>query len=148
VKTTGYPLGVVFALGAATAYGVNAILVKEGIQRFGIVLPGLVIAAVVGMLTLTPLALRSLPPSRPPARSIGLVLLSGLCAACGIGSYFLALSQLPVSVVVPVSSAYPLVTLIMARVFLRQSESITPRTIAGAVCVVAGVALIALTRGQ
>lgn len=148
MKDRGFLIGVLLALGAATAYGVNAILVKEGIQRFGVVLPGLAVAALVGMIALTPMALRARPAIRPPARSIGLVLLSGLCAACGIGSYFLALSQLPVSIVVPLSSVYPLVTLAVMRVFLHQTETITPRTIVGAMCVVAGVVLIALTRAQ
>lgn len=139
-------MGTLLALGAATAYGVNAIVAKEGMQRFGVVLPGLVVAIVAGLLAMTPLALRALPPVRPPARSVGFVMLAGLCAAGGIGSYFLALSQLPVSIVVPISSAYPLVTLLLARLFLHQSERITWRTALGALCVVAGIVVIALNR--
>jgi transporter family protein len=139
-------IGALLALGAATAYGINAILVKEGIQRFGVALPGLTVSVAVGLLGMALVSLRTPPAKRPPARSIGFMLLAGLCAACGVGSYFLALSLLPVSVVVPISSAYPLVTLALARLFLNQSEHLTWRTALGAACVVAGVIIVALAR--
>lgn len=139
-------VGALFAFGAATAYGINAVLVKEGIQRFGVTLPGLIIAVTVGLLGMAPLSVRAWPSKRPPARSIGFMMASGLCAACGIGSYFLALSLLPVSVVAPISSAYPLVTLALARVFLNRSERVTWRIALGAACVVAGIVIITLTR--
>ena len=139
-------IGIVFALGAATAYGVNAVVVKEGIQRYGVVLPGLAVAIVVGMLAISPMAMRSRPRARIPASAYGYILLSGLCAACGIGSYFLALSMLPVSVVVPISSVYPLVTLALARVMLGNTDPVTWRTVAGALCVCVGVAVVALNR--
>ena len=138
--------GGLLALSAATAYGINAILVKEGIQRFEVVLPGLAISAVAGLVVMGLVALRSPRPTHPPARAIGFIILAGLCSSCGISAYFLALSQLPVSVVAPISSAYPLVTLALARVFLHQSERITRQTGLGVICVVAGVILIALTR--
>jgi drug/metabolite transporter (DMT)-like permease len=141
-------IGALLALGAATAYGVNAILVKEGIQRFGVALPGLVVALVVGLASMVPLALRSRPSVRPPAGAVVFLVLSGFCASIGIGSYFLALAILPVSVVAPISNAYPLVTLLIARVFLKRSERVTWRIGLGAACVVAGVALIALNRSQ
>jgi drug/metabolite transporter (DMT)-like permease len=139
--------GYLLALGAALAYGVNAIVIREGTQRYGVVLPGLVVALVVGLVTLAPLALRSVskePP--PPRRAIGFVLLSGLAAAVGIGSHFIALSQLPVSIATPISSIYPLVTLLLVRVFLHQSERITWRMVVGVVCVVVGVILVAMNR--
>jgi transporter family protein len=148
VKRREAIVGMLLALGAATAYGVNAIVVKEGIQRYGVALPGLVVSIIVGLAAMAPLALRSLPPVRPPRRAITFMMLSGLCASCGIGSYFLALVQLPVSVVVPISSAYPLVTLLVARLFLNQSERVTWRTALGAACVVAGIVVIALNRSQ
>jgi drug/metabolite transporter (DMT)-like permease len=139
--------GYLLAFGAATAYGLGAVLIREGTQRFDVVLPGLVIALLVGMLSLAPLALRSLPaPRNLPRRAVTFVLLSGLSAAVGIGSNFIALSQLPVSIVTPISSTYPLVTLVLVRVFLHQSERITWRTLFGVVCVVAGVTLVALNR--
>lgn len=139
--------GYLLALGAACAYGVNAIVIREGIQRFGIVLPGLTVAMLVGLLTMAPLSLRgSRPAGGLPRRAVGFVLLSGLSAAVGIGSNFMALSQLPVSVVAPISSTYPLVTLLLARLFLGESERVTRRSALGAILVVAGVILVTLSR--
>jgi drug/metabolite transporter, DME family len=140
-------LGYLLALGAATAYGINAVVIREGTQRFGIVLPGLVIALLVGLASMAPLAWRARPPaSSVTRRSLVLVALAGACAAVGIGSHTLALSQMPVSIVTPISSTYPLVTILLVRLFLRHTERITPRIVLGALCVVAGVVVIALNR--
>jgi transporter family protein len=139
--------GYLFALGAACAYGVNAVLIREGTQRFGVVLPGLAIGLLVGLLTLAPLGVRAAGVGEPlPRRALLFLLLSGLTSAIGIGSNFVALSQLPVSVVTPISSTYPLVTLALARLFLDHSERIKPRGLLGVVLVVVGVALVALNR--
>lgn len=139
--------GYLLALGAACAYGVNAIVIREGIQRFGVVLPGLAVAMLVGLLTMAPSALRAAPTAAAlPRWAVGFVLLSGLAAAVGIGSNFLALGQLPVSVVAPISSSYPLVTLVLARLFLGESERVTWRSALGAMLVVLGVSVVALNR--
>ena len=139
--------GYLFALGAALTYGITAIIIREGTQRFGVVLPGLSVALLVGLLAMGSLNLRSGAwRQRPPRRAVLFVLASGLTAAVGIGSQFVALSQLPVSVVTPISSTYPLVTLLLARLFLQRSERVTWRTALGAACVVGGVVLVVLGR--
>lgn len=139
--------GYLFAIGAMVAYGVNALVIREGTQRFGVVLPGLVVALLTGLLLLLPLTLRGpVPVHRLPRASVLWILGSGLASSVGIGSYFVALSQTPVNVVTPVSSVYPLVTLILVRLFLHQSERITRRTILGVGSVVLGVVLIAVSR--
>ena len=141
-------VGYLLALGAATAYGVNAVVIREGIELFGVALPGLAVSMLVGLFCMVPVSLRALPPTRPPSRAIGFIMLSGLAASVGIGSYTLALTMLPVSVVSPISSIYPLVTMLLARLFLQQSERVTWRMAFGAALVVAGVVLVALGRPQ
>jgi transporter family protein len=139
--------GYLLALGAATAYGINAVVIREGVQRFGVALPGLAVAMLVALLSMGLVSLRQRPPRGPfPGRAFLFIVLSGLCSSVGIGSYFLALSQFPISLVVPISSIYPLVTLVLARLFLQQSERITWRAGLGAAFVVAGVILVALSR--
>lgn len=141
--TRGYLLG----LAAMIAYGINALVIREGVQRFGVVLPGLTVALLTGLLTLAPLAWRGREAARSlPRRGLQLMLVAGLCSAIGIGSFFMALSYAPVSIVSPVSSVYPLVTLLLARLFLQRSERITWQMALGVTSVVAGVGLIALYR--
>lgn len=132
--------GYLFAFGAATAYGANAVLNRAGLERYGAPLAAVVVALVAGVLALAPLAWR------PERRAVGFILASGLCAIVGYSASILALSLLPVVVAAPISGAYPLVTVLLARLFLRTEERVNRRTVLGAVLVVAGVALVTLGR--
>lgn len=148
---TGHDLlGYAFAFFAALAYGTAAPLIKIGLNRYGSVLTGMAISLTVGLLALTPLAFaawRSQGPGwRPERRAILFVLASGCCAFFGFGSNTYAISQLPVVVVAPISSTYPLVTVLLVRIFLRHTEAITRRTALGAVLIVAGVICVTLSQ--
>jgi transporter family protein len=66
--------------------------------------------------------------------------LTAVCAATALILFFYALTKGDVSVVVPVSSAYPVVTLIGSALFL--SENITMPKVIGTVLVIAGVVVI------
>lgn len=142
--------GYLFAFGAATAYGTNAVLNRAGLERYGAPLAAVVIALVAGVLALAPLAWRAYRAQgaawRPERRAVGFILASGLCAIVGYSASILALSLLPVVVVAPISGAYPLVTVLLARLFLRTEERVNRRTVLGAALVVAGVALVTLGR--
>jgi transporter family protein len=70
----------------------------------------------------------------------GWAAVTAFCAAGALVLFFYALSKGEASTVVPVSSAYPLVTLVGAALFL--SENITPPRLIGAVLVVAGVVVL------
>lgn len=144
-------LGHLFAFGAAAGYGTSGVLIKAGLKSYGSPFTAITIATITGLLVMAPLAFRSWRGMgegwRPERRAILFVLASGLCAITGFSSNTLALSTLPVTVVTPISSAYPLVTLILVLLFLRRSEVVAPRTIAGAALIVAGIVLVALNRG-
>jgi transporter family protein len=71
----------------------------------------------------------------------GMGLLTGFLAATGIIFLFVALGHGEVTRVVPVTSAYPIVTLILSVFFLR--ESLPATRVLGAVLVVIGVGLTA-----
>jgi drug/metabolite transporter (DMT)-like permease len=143
-------LGYLFAFGAAIAYGTAAPLLKIGLRNYGSVLTGMAIALAVGLLALTPLAIAAWrgqgPGWRPERRAILFVLTSGCCAFLGFGSNTFALSKLPVVVVSPISSTYPLVTVILVRIFLRHTEAITRRTALGAALIVCGVICVTLSQ--
>lgn len=142
--------GYLFAFGAALAYGINAVLNRAGLAWFGSPLVAIAIALAAGLLALAPLAARAYRAEgtgwRPERRAVGFILASGLSAITGYSANILALTLLPVVVVAPISSAYPLVTVLLVRLFLHTDEALNRRTVLGAVLVVAGVALVTLAR--
>jgi transporter family protein len=70
----------------------------------------------------------------------GWAIVTALCAAAGLICLFYALSKGDASVVVPTTSAYPVIALIGGAIFL--SESITVQKLIGTVLVIAGVVVI------
>lgn len=142
--------GYALALVAALAYGANAVIISAGLARYGGPLAGATIALTVGLVTMLPLAVAAWRAEgagwRPDRAAVLFVLASGLSSFFGFGSNIFALSVLPVAVVTPITSTYPLVTLVLVRLFLRRHERVTRRTVLGAACVVAGVILVTLAR--
>lgn len=65
---------------------------------------------------------------------------AGTCTGFGLLFYYRALAQGPVSVVVPVTSLYLVVTVILSWLFL--GESLSPRQLAGLILAVAAVWLL------
>ena len=70
----------------------------------------------------------------------GWAALTAVFASSALVLFFVALDRGDASKVVPVGSAYPVVTLLASAIFL--SESITPIRVAGTALVVAGVVLL------
>ncbi|MCW2614367.1 MAG: EamA family transporter [Frankiales bacterium] len=75
-------------------------------------------------------------------RGLALGALTGLAGAVGIGLFYLALERGPASQVVPVIGVYPVLTAVLAVVFL--SDRLTALQTAGAVMAVAGVLVVGL----
>jgi transporter family protein len=75
-------------------------------------------------------------------RGAAFAALSGSLAACALIMLFLALDAGEVSRVVPITSAYPVVTLVLAAVILR--ERITATRVGATVLVVAGVVMLSV----
>jgi len=143
-------LGYLFAFGAAAAYGTSGVLIKHGLGLYRSPFTAITIATATGLLVLSPLALASWRSQgqgwRPERRALLFILASGLCAITGFSSNTLALSQLPVTVVAPISSASPLVTVTLVLIFLRRHEVVSWRTILGAALIVTGIIIVALNR--
>ena len=163
-------LGVLLALCAAASWGTDAVLARQGLRRMPPAFGTLVslCASVVGAVVVALLFDREHLLGYPPAAFawfalIGLVNFLGgrqcnyeavkrlgaaratpIFAASPLVS--IALSLLPVVVVTPISSAFPLFTVVLVRLFLRGHETVNRRTVLGALCVVAGVILVTLTR--
>ena len=96
-----------------------------------------------GSLLLAPFTVRESVAAVKNARAgLAFIALSGLSSALAVISLYFALGRADVVIVVPISSINPLVTLLMARLFLERLEQVTRWVLAGTVLVVAGVALV------
>jgi transporter family protein len=74
----------------------------------------------------------------------GWAALSGALAIGGLIVFYVAIGYADVSKVVPVTAAYPAVTVVLSAVFL--AESLTVLRVAGTALVIAGVVLVSLGR--
>jgi drug/metabolite transporter (DMT)-like permease len=140
-------VGRAFGIGAGLSYGISSVLVRQGVGDMAPPLVGAAIALLSGTIGLSVMGGRGVKAGVTESRkAVGLLLLSGLAAACGITSSFFALSMAPVVVVSPLQSTNPLFALLWSWLFLGHLEKITPRLVLGSVLVVAGVILITLGR--
>ena len=72
------------------------------------------------------------------------VFLAGFAAACAVMSLYFAVTRegSNILVIAPIVSCNPLVTLVMARLFLRQVETVTKELVIGTLMAVGGVAMV------
>lgn len=135
--------GVAFALGAAVAYGTSQVLTRQTVSHLAPPLVGAFIALGFGTAGFALLSLRSLGARGPHFwRGAAFFVAAGVFSALGVVLLFVALSRGEVVVISPVVATNPLFTLLFAAVLLRGLERITPRVVAGALLVVAGVTVL------
>lgn len=80
-----------------------------------------------------------------PAGTLGVLLLSVLLSmVIGDILQFTAIRRLGIALAMPIASCYPLLTMVIATLFL--GETVRPRAVGGALLVIAGVILVALPR--
>ena len=141
-------LGYAASLAAAFGYGSGALAAKMLVDdhtspmvatAFSLVFGTIIVAALFHRQAIADLA-------AAPRRAWLYMALAGLTAAWGVSFYFLALNVAPISVVAPLSSTYPLVSIVLAYVFLQRLERVTMRTVLGGVLVVGGAALVVVGR--
>lgn len=139
-------VGIVASALAACSYGFAQFLARQVFTTYEI--PSLT-AATFGLLTglviLAALSSGNIKQDiHAPKKAFLFIALSGLAASSGVGFNYTALSLAPVVVVAPVSSITPLISLVLAHLFLQRLERITLRIWLGAALVVAGVVLVVL----
>ena len=141
-------LGYLTALAAAACYGGTNVVAKELTEQYGSPLVISAVSLFFGILLLWPMAgrqaLASLRASRGEPRFVVFAALSGLAAATGVIFLYYGLQDADVSVVSPIVSANPLVTLLLASLFISRLEDLNRWVVMGTVVVVTGVALVAL----
>jgi drug/metabolite transporter (DMT)-like permease len=138
----------VFPIGAAACWGGSGVFIKAGVSNLAIPpLAGVPVALFFALLILALPARKdfniSLAGNR---RSIGLLMLSGVASSLAVIAQYFALSRLPVVIAAPLWSTSPLITILLAHLFLQRLEKITGRVVIGAFLVVIGVVLIIVGR--
>ncbi len=107
---------------------------------------GSTVTLFIGMLILGVASARSIRKDiRAPRAALMWIILAGILASTGAFLSFFALDLAPVVLVSPIFTVNPLVTLVLATIFLRQVERITIRVFVGASLVIAGVILVILS---
>ena len=141
-------LGYLVALSTGAAYGLVNIFVKKANGAVESPLLVTSISLLLGISLLAPLvAHRTLRETQAAADrwgSLRSVALAGLAAGIGVNALYFALLHGDVVIVTPIVSIAPLVTVLMAHLFISRLERVTLRLAAGTVLAVAGVILVSL----
>ena len=154
--TTGYIFGMVarfsrsenigylFGLVAGVCYGAWSVITKTAITDYDI--PPLLFAAATfafGTFMFAPLLVYSAPRAfKSSEQALGLFALSGLGGGVAVIALSFGLQKGDVSVVGPILSASPLITLILVRIFLERLEIISPTVVIGSLLVVGGTVMV------
>ncbi|MCI0903068.1 MAG: DMT family transporter [Chloroflexi bacterium] len=137
-------LGYVLALFGAATFASRDVISRHVVS--GIVDPLLTagLALAVGAVILTALLHRQVVSSIQtlPGKYLLICALAGLFQGLAVASLFQALSRAPVTVVSPIYACTPLITLVLARIFLRRLEVIDWLLVAGTGLSVGGVILV------
>ena len=142
----GVLIGLGLALVAAASYGGTNVIAKELTEEYGSPFMVSAFGLFFGIILLSPLAgiqtVREVRASRGNpvfALSAGL---SGLAAATGVGALYFALQRADVTVVSPIVSTNPIVTLVLAQIFISRMENLTKWLFIGVGITVAGVIVV------
>jgi drug/metabolite transporter (DMT)-like permease len=138
----------VLPLVSALALGVEPVFLKIGLAEGPPPLVGLAIMSTSATIGYAAYARATHAVRLPDVRNGPMA----LYVACGLGNtfalagYFLALSLLPVVVVIPILQTAPMLVLVFsAAVLPRRLERVTPRLVAAAAVVVVGTTIVSLS---
>ena len=138
----GYPLGAAFLAG-----------ISHPLRRYALGLANepLYLAAIIGIVALPWLASYIVLPTKGEQpvwnrQSMGWFLMTGVFETLGILLVITALSVGQVVIVSPIVATSPLWILVGTWLFLRGIESLTLRTVLGAICVFSGTIAISVVR--
>jgi drug/metabolite transporter (DMT)-like permease len=142
IKTLGYLL----AIGAAASFASRDVISRHVVSDVAHPLVAAGFALAIGGFMLLIVVHRDVANSLRglPGRYIVICGLAGICQGLAVASLFQALSQAPVTVVSPINASNPLITLVLAHLFLRRLESINLLLVLGTLLSVGGVVLVVL----
>jgi drug/metabolite transporter (DMT)-like permease len=136
------PRAVQLAVVAAVGFGLWFALLDQAAashELWALIASRAAAAALVGGLTL---ALARRATARPPRWWWAIVVLTGVLDVTGNGAFVLAALALPVGVAAALSGLYPIVTMLLARVLVR--DALPPLALVAVLMAVIGIVLISL----
>lgn len=137
-------LGYTFGLVAGISYGAWSVIAKTAIRDYDI--PPLLFAAIAfffGAVMFAPvLAYDGLRSFRVAKRALGWFALSGVGSGAAIVALSFGLEKGDVTVVAPIVSISPLITLVLVRIFLERMERVSLTLVLGALLIVGGTVLV------
>jgi drug/metabolite transporter (DMT)-like permease len=139
-------LGYLLALGAAATFASRDTITRHVVSGIAPPLVTAAFALSIGGCMLFALTHRDVVSSlrRLPARYLAICGLAGICQGLAVTALFQALSRAPVTVVSPISASSPMITLVLAHLFLRRLESINALLGVGTLLSVGGVITVIL----
>ena len=137
-------LGYLFALGGSATFATRDVISRHVVSDIADPLVSAGLALAVGAVILTLALHRQVATSirTLPGNYLLICGLAGIFQGLAVASLFQALSRAPVTVVSPIYACTPLITLVLAGVFLKRLEAIDFLLAAGTVISVAGVILV------
>ena len=145
-------LGYLMALAAGASYGATNVMAKQAIEIYDSPLMVTAFSMLVGLFVLAPLVGISSAKTgviRAGNQGLGQILVSlrfvalaGLASGVAVNALYFAVQKADVVVVSPIVASSPLVTLLLAHLFLTRLETITKRLATGTVMAVSGVILV------
>jgi drug/metabolite transporter (DMT)-like permease len=133
--------GIYISVASGFLYGLASLFIKEGMLQS--VFVSVFIASVSGLVMLATFA--GLKKRLKIVRNRYLAI-SAVSLAFGNISYYFALSITPLTIAVPISNLYPLITTVLSYFFIQKLESIGLRTFIGSFLAVLGSILISIGR--
>ena len=136
-------LGYTFGLGAAACYGGSNLAAKALSLEYGSPLLVAGMGVLFGSLLLGlcsgKQAFLGIASDR---RGVTFLTLSGWAAAVAVVSLYYAFSMSDVVIIAPIAATNPLITILLAQIFLRSMEKVTFAVVVGALLAVIGVGLV------
>lgn len=137
-------LGYAFGLFAGVCYGAWSVIASTSIREYDI--PPLLFAAIAfcfGTIMFGPVLAYDGPRAyRRSKRALAWFALSGVGSGAAIVALSFALEKGEVTVVAPIVSISPLITLILVRIFLDRLERVSLTLVLGALLVLAGTVMV------
>lgn len=140
-------LGYILAFTSAIGYGTGTVLTKHLINLFPNPILVSALSLIIGTLIISIFYIKNLIQDfikNKPKKELVYGIFAGISSALGVNSLFIGLKFAPVSVASPVANTFPLVTIIVMKLFYGKLEKFTLETILGSLLIVSGIAMITI----
>ena len=140
--------GLYFAALSALGFGLTPILAKKGLREISPLLGGTVSIA-AGLILFALFVLISGHSNRlfrDPIRATICFVAAGINNTLALALFYKALQMNLALIVVPVTSIYPLITILLSTIFLKHLEQFNMRILLGTFMIIAGTFLVFIFR--